>query len=156
MIREPITPDGLRFVCRNLRDFSRRELAAFGWTGSDDELAEVLIGRQGPFSWVCSLDKPVYVGGAFPLQNGVWQMWGLSTDQFRQIAKSLTKFIRRDMLQRLAKVGFQRIECRGLFDAEVVRWMALLGAKSEAVLKGCGKNGEDLVPYYWSPADVLR
>lgn len=155
LLKAPSFGDVLH-VAERMRPEDRREIFGTRWTDSNEDLARDVM-RCGAFCWVAwTNDWPVAVFGAFPLHPGVWTVFLFATDDFRKIAFSLTKYVRRVMIPSLVKTGAHRAECRsieGHTDAQ--RWLGMLGAKPEGFEAGYGRNGENYIKYVWNRDDVL-
>lgn len=108
-------------------------------------------------AWSFGLDEPIYAGGIFEEKPRTWVCWGLATDRFAEIAISLTKVIRRDIIGPLVARGSEHLHSCGLGGyPDIARWMQFLGARQHKCLPRFGKNGEDVIIYKWESADVLR
>lgn len=150
MTPKPLNLEDLQHICRNLRPHSHKEAFACCEEVDPDELAKGLLSLKGDFAWIFSTDRPVYAGGVVECRPGVWESWGLSTDDWHQIAVPMTKFIRRSILPGLRERGAHRLESLCLSGVpEVAKWMSVLGAIKEATLPKRGKNGEDFDLYAW-------
>jgi len=133
----------MAYVVRNLRDWDRREIMSSPQT---HDLKSFIAGRlrfKGT-TWIYGVDRPVYSIGAVPAYPGVWRLWGFATDEWPQVALSVTKFVRRVMLPMLGRMGAQRLEFGALDGNETRRaWLEMLGAKFESQKVGAGRGGEN-------------
>lgn len=151
MKQSPLLLEPLRFICRNMREASRKEVFATHDI-PPDILAEVLFNDFSDVAWIGSLDEPIYAGGAYPIGDGVWQTWGFATDRFKEIATPITKFVRRVMMPTLKERGCTRVEstCSGE-DPHVAGWMKVLGYEQVRIVPAFGRNGEDFILYQRAP-----
>ena len=102
------------------------------------------------FSWVAWADgKPTAVFGALEIHKGVWQIYMLTTPDFRKIAIPLTRFLKRIMVPTLfEQLGCHRLE--GFFHEDntfIHRWVEGFGAKKEFVKENYGPDGATYLGY---------
>ena len=142
--------DTIRFVCRNLREVSRREMFLSLWSDEPDVLAEA-IHQTNQFAWAFWCDgEPAAVVGAYPMHPGVWGLFGFGTDKYAKIMLSVTKHARRFMMPALLNAGAHRAQCIAPADHyEQHKWLRFLGAEEESTMRGYGKNREDVKMFAW-------
>lgn len=144
--------EAILHVSVNMRDVDREEIFATRWSDSSIDLAEDIARIPGPHwaAWKAGIG-PVAIYGAMPMWPGVWSMYFFSTPHFHQIARDVTRHIRKVMMPSLALVaGAHRAEARSsVSHTEAHRWLERLGAKREATLKGYGRKGEDFILFAW-------
>lgn len=147
----------MQHIARNMRDGDREEVFCQMWTDEPDDFARLVINHYGFYKWAVSLgDDPVCALGAVTHWPGVWIAWMVTTDRFPEIGSFVTKFVRRSMIPSLHRLGAHRCEARSIAShTEAHRWLKVLGAKQEAVLRRYGKNREDFLLFRWDRADVL-
>lgn len=139
--------DGARYVCRNLRHESAREVFAAYGDIARDHLAERLFHETGPHSFVFSEERDIYIGGAIPVSADTYQFWGLATPEFHKIVRPLTKWIRRVLIPDLVKMGAKRLNSYMLDgQPKVAGWLKLLGGEQESALQ---INGASFVSFCW-------
>ncbi|WP_145670184.1 hypothetical protein [Bradyrhizobium stylosanthis] len=112
-------------------------------------LAKVIMAAAN-FSWVAwGEGKPIAVFGAVEQHKGVWQIYMLTTPDFRKIAIPLTRFLKRTMVPILFdELGCRRLE--GFFHEDNVfihRWVEGFGAKREYVKEGYAPDGKAYFGY---------
>jgi hypothetical protein len=142
----------LLYVCRNLRADDAAEIFATRFTDSPDELAAEAFSRWGNFSYIAFADDgmPVASVGATPLWGGVWAGWMMATDRFGEVGKPLTKWMRKVMIPSVVEAGCHRAEARSsAAHATAHRWMEMLGAKRESVLRRYGREQQDFILFVW-------
>jgi hypothetical protein len=142
----------LLYVCRNLRADDAAEVFATRWNDDPDELAAQAFQTWGRFNWVAFGDDgiPIASVGAVPSWNGVWQGWMMATDRFPEIGKHLTKWMRQVMIPAVVEAGCHRAEARSAASHSLAhRWMEMLGAKPESVLRRYGREKQDFVLFVW-------
>lgn len=146
-----IVPGSLRdisFIAANMREQDRREIFATAMLGSATDAAAISFYGSGPdWSWTAWLDgQPVGafgVGRGSPLQPHIRHAWAYGTGRFRRVVPAITRFVRSEWPDRLFIEGVTRLEARSISDHDVAhRWLAGLGAKREAEMRGYGVNGE--------------
>lgn len=137
------------YVCHHMREASREELLTVR-SGGAHELAQELS-ASGGFKWVGYHNgRPAALIGAFPIHQGVWGLFGLGTDDWKNIWRAVTLVAKRDMMQAVSGSGAHRAQCATLEShVETHKWLRFLGATHEAELPGYGKNGEDYRIFSW-------
>lgn len=81
---------------------------------------------------------------------GVWGVWMFATDRFPEIGLFTTKFIKKNIISALIPVA-HRAQCYSAEShTEAHKWLEVLGARKEAVLKDYGKEGQTFYLYRWS------
>lgn len=157
IVRTSLSLEPLAHICANLREWDRREIFATCWTDDPAELAERTM-RTGEFSWLFWLNgNPVAAIGAAPLWPGMWSMWAFGTDDFRQVALSLTKHCKRFIIPALFNAGLRRAEAHSMAGHEEAHsWMLSLGAIAERRIPDFGKNGEEFIVFSWPRAHLAR
>lgn len=149
MIVEPATEQCLKFIVGRLRQVDRRELAAGGM--SIDTLPERAM--ELSVMAFCAIDRyglPQAAWGLCPLRKGVANGWAFGTEHWGRALPTLVRHIRRFWVPWVLQNGIHRIECSALaYRKDVERFLALIGAQPEAVLRQWGINGEDFVSYRW-------
>jgi len=152
-----VTYDAALHVAANMREWDKKEIYAVRWTDDPKEIARdcAAYGRFGWIAWHGG--EPVAVVGAVPVHPGVWSVYMFATDCFRQIAISLTKFVRRVIIPALVDTGAHRAECASMEGhAEAHRWLELLGATREgSPMMEYGKDGENFIRFVWRRESVL-
>ena len=148
---EPLTREAALAVVLRMRRRDRREIYATCWHDNPVEVAEFLA-LSGKFGWAAFIENdPVAIVGARPLWPGVWSVWMVATDRFREIRFSMTRFIKHGMIPALVQTGAHRAETTSLaIHHEAHRWLEALGATREATFRAYGRNGEDFVSYVWT------
>lgn len=142
----------LLYVCRNMRAGDREEIFATRWDDDPDALAAEAYTRWGSFGFVAVTADgiPAAAIGACPSWGGVWNAWMIGTDRFDEVGKQLTKWVRQVMIPAVVESGCHRVEARSLGTHDVAhRWMKMLGAKPESVLRRYGREKQDFVLFVW-------
>lgn len=149
MIVERATLDTAIHITHRLRQRDREEVFALSHHDSPLVLAHDFI-FASEFCYVARKDEPIAICGAQPLHPGVWNVYMVATDRFREIRFSLTKFVKKVMFGSLVETGAHRLEAISLATHHVAhRWLEALGGHQESVRRRFGKNGEDFVVYAW-------
>jgi hypothetical protein len=149
MIRPNPHLNEVRFVCMNLRQKSRAEIAGLLDVPATD-YAAYLHSRQG-FHWVGYHDGlPAALIGAYPQRPGLWSLYGLGTDDWAEIWRDVTRVAKRDMMSSVLATDCRRAECLSLADHhDTHRWLNLLGASHRAEMPQYGLNGQDYILFSW-------
>jgi hypothetical protein len=137
-----------------MRDSDRAEIFATQWTDNPDELVNSVL-NSGAFRWGAYIDGlPVAMIGAVPRWPGSWQAWAFGTRDWRHVAYTLTKHVRRFMLPALTNAGAWRVDAYALeAHTQSNKWLRALGATPGKPLEMWGKHGETFVSYTWLRKD---
>lgn len=145
----------MHFVLDHLRELDARELQA---TGADLLRLPDHIMRYRIFVF-CAYDfndGPLSIWGMTRQRRGVGSGFAFGTDRWGKALPVMVRQIRNFVLPYLVTSGFHRVEAAALAHrTDVTRFMALIGAQPEAVLRGWGTGGEDFISYRWL-ADEYR
>jgi hypothetical protein len=137
-------------VARNMREWDRKEIFACRWNDDPDEVAADVLRVPG-FSWVAYHgETPAAVIGAMPMWPGVWNLFAFGTDEFPRVVITLSRHVLRFMIPAIKNQGGHRGQCHsieGHDDAH--RWLSSLGAKTEPMIRGFGRNRENFIPFVW-------
>ena len=146
------TPDALRYIVAHLREDDRIELRAMSLSDDNVDYWVDRIMARSMIAFVARYNGvPVSAWGMMPMWPGVGAAFAFGTDDWGRALLTMTKHVRRFMIPLLLEHGFHRIECRSLAtrQEDMGRWLALLDAEPEAVLRGSGARGEDFILYRW-------
>ncbi len=156
---DPLGPSRhIEYVVRRMRDNDKREVYAARFSNSPDDLMDEIwwlltSGEPGGFetSWVVSHPRrPDPIGLLlFRRETPVClSPWFIATDQWKCIAKPLTRWLCRQHLPLLASYGWRRMECRALADYTVTRrWLEWFGFEVETGPMELGRAGENYIQY---------
>lgn len=147
----------LQYICRNLRERDRQELAASEIDFDPDRTANRLLHAWricGAFGQIVSLDEPIAVLCLLWVTPRATSAGLLATDRWPEVAKAYSKHCERVLKPKLIAGGVRRIEAR-TWDQhdDSRRWLSWLGAKEECRIPQWGANGETFIQYGWT-ADV--
>lgn len=150
---EPPYEDVL-FVAQNMRERDKDEIYATQWTDSPEELAHNAM-HSGAFRWGVYADGvPVAMIGAAPRWPGVWTAWAFGTRDWKHVALTITRHVKRFMFPALLNHGAHRVDAYALEShTEANKWLKALGATPGKPLAEWGKNGETFVCYSWLRQD---
>jgi hypothetical protein len=155
MRTEQPTVRDIQFVLENLRELDKRELLA---TGVDLDVLPFIILQNSVFCF-CAVDAgymPHAVWGMMVQRKGVGTGFAFGTQHWGKALVPIVKNIRRFVLPFLLTQGYHRVECMALSHRkDVERFLALIGARPEAVLQQWGSGQEDFTTYRWL-ADEYR
>ena len=145
MILSHCSHDAVLYVARNMRERDKEEIYGLRFEENPFHVVNDVMARSN-FSWVAWLDdKPQAVFGGGEVRPGVWSMFAFATDEFPRLALGLTRFATKTVIPTLfGELGAHRLQCESHeAHADAHRWLELLGAGQEAVLRGYGKDGSN-------------
>lgn len=132
-------------VVENMRERDKQEI--YGLRANEDPALVVRdVMHMANFAWVAWLDDmPQAVFGGGEIRPGVWSMFAFATDKFPRLALGLTRFAKKTVIPTLFDdLGAHRLQCESHeAHKDAHKWLKLLGASSESVLRGYGKDGSD-------------
>ncbi len=136
-------------ILRNLCDRSRKEVLAY-FAKVDPWPLFWAIREPADIGWVFRKGTCGVLLTATKRENAVWSISMLTTDNFRQLAKPLTKHIKGHIIPLLGQLGAKRLECCSLAEPwPTHKWMRHLGARQDSVLRQHGRNKEDFILFAW-------
>jgi hypothetical protein len=147
-VRQPFEYD-IRFVLTNLRELDRRELTA---TGCRLEQLPPFLLSASAFCFVAVDDyaMPQAVWGMVPTRKGVGNGYAFGTENWGKALPAIMRNIKGFVLPFLLQHNFHRIECSALSHRkDVARFLAMIGARPEALMQQWGTRGEDFTSYRW-------
>jgi hypothetical protein len=138
------------WVLNRLCERSRKEVLCYFPQVDPWPLFWALRGPAG-LGWVFRTEgSGVILSATKGQRNDVWSISMLTTDNFRQLAKPLTKRIRNHIIPLFADLGAKRLECCSLAEPwPTHKWMRHLGARQDQVLRRHGRNDEDFILFVW-------
>lgn len=151
------TADHVYYLCRRMRPDEVDQLRAFyavdreDGTFDADAVAAMLMVKQGPRYTVLQADGlPAVSFGMDLVHDGVWQPWMVGTmEGWESNWRSITKACRwvRDAL--FDNPDNRRLQMSALVSRTgACRWYERgLGMSHEGVMRGFGRNGEDIALY---------
>lgn len=132
-------------VCLNMRARDAEEIYALRFEDNPFLIMnEVMVQRH--FAWVAWHDgRPTTVFGAAQKHPGVFQMFAFGTDDFNNIAKPLTRFLKKTVVPTLfGELGAHRLEADSHEKhTQAHRWLRWFGARQEGVKRRYGRDGSD-------------
>ena len=149
MIANPTLAEIL-YVVNNLRDQSRKEI--FQATEATPERYALALHSAHGFRWVGYHNgAPAAILGATRQHKGVWSVFGFGTDDWIKVWRSVTRTALKEMFPAVEGSGCHRAHCITLAEsADVHRWLKVLGATEESVMRGYGRDGEDYTMFSWT------
>lgn len=148
-LSKPITLDVLH-VLQNLSAASREEIFALQFGDDEEALAKSIVDNFGPVCAVAWGDNPIAVVGASEVRPGVWETFMFATDDLDTIMLPLTRFIKRELIPLVQRLGAHRMETRALSSHfPAIRWLRSLGAQQETILEKFGRDKEDFTLLKW-------
>lgn len=151
--------DDIYFVAQNMRAKDKEEIYA---TRAQDDCNAESMADQLSFSAKSGMaftafnkqGEPVCVFGAVETWPKVWSVFMFATDEFKTVAKEVTKFIKYALINMITNTGAHRASCMSLdTHKDAHNWLKVLGASQEYVAKKFGKNGEDFYCFTWFRSD---
>ncbi|CAB4163723.1 hypothetical protein UFOVP806_42 [uncultured Caudovirales phage] len=154
MSLDDIEPVALLHIVKNMRAADAHEIFSTTNARTPEEYTDemMMLQRGGLAGWIASQDGvPIAALGIMPMWQNVVTVWMFATDDFPKIALQLTRFVRRNMVPSFANAGIHRAQCFSMNGHVVAqRWLTILGAKRECVVKSFGSNKEDFTLYSWT------
>jgi hypothetical protein len=155
MRTDTATADDIRIVASRMREADLREFCAVNAADDRWTLAELLVQRYGQRDDIIVAlnddDTPVAIGAVIENRPNVATLFFFATDDFRSVARGLTRWIKTELFAELMKAGV-RIECWSMDGHDVAhRWIEHLGLVRRYTDPGFGKNGEAFVLFTWIP-----
>lgn len=162
MVLSPLNDGDLLYIARNMRAADKEEIYATRWSDNPNQLVDdcmAVAALPTSYTVMAGLEKPIAVLGAVEPWPGVWDVWLFATDDFKKIAFSMTKHVRKVFIPTLLERGMHRAHCRSIAThTENHEWLYNMGARQDATrpCRGWGKNGEDFLMFEWHREDLLK
>jgi RimJ/RimL family protein N-acetyltransferase len=139
----------LTHVVANLRAIDRAELEAC--EADLQHLPREIMSRRIFAFCACCFDAgPIAAWGMLHCRSGVGAAFAFGTDQWGRALLPIVRQIKQFAEPYAREIGYHRIEARALaWREDVARFMQLIGAQPEGLMRGFGCNGEDFVSYRW-------
>ncbi len=145
------TPGDVRAVALAMRERDFTEFSATSDVYDRALLAHNLSLRYGGRDDVlCGFadDEPVCIGGTIEAWPGVISLLFFATDNFPQIGRGITRWIRRELFPRYFQSGIHRVQAISHGEHhDAHAWLKALGLQQEAVFKGFGRDGQDFIQF---------
>ena len=139
----------IQAVLEQLRFGDYQEMMA---SGVDLNTLPAVIMRHKVFAF-CAFDYedgPIAIWGLVNRRHGVGAGFAFGTEQWPQAVIPMIRQIRGFVLPFLVENGYHRVEAAALARRDDVRrFMGLIGAEPEGLLRGYGTGGEDFTAYRW-------
>ena len=138
------------FIARHMRKRDAEEILPLTWTGEPEDLAAQSV--VGGISTVAlSGGAPVACWGAVEIRPCMWNVWMFATDRWAEVALSVTRQIKKEMIPWLISAGAVRADCWSMEGHdEAHRWLECLGARREATLEDYGTERKLYHCYSWT------
>ncbi|WLB24961.1 hypothetical protein QIH85_24070 [Bradyrhizobium japonicum] len=139
----------IRFVIDHLRDLDAAEMVAceMDFARLPDQ---IMRARVFAFCACDFNDGPVAIWGMLQRRTGVGAGFAFGSSGWDKAATTIVRNIRRFVVPFLLANNYHRVEALGLAHrTDIARFMTLIGAQPEAVLRGYGVHGEDFISYRW-------
>lgn len=153
---EDATVAAVRHVALHMRERDFLELSAVLPFRSRNELAEYFteayLGRYSVQA-VYAGDEPVAIMGALLPRPGVLSLLLFATPAVCAVHLSLTRFLKKNWLPRMAAVGVHRIDAISLVGyGRMHRWLKAIGLREEGRMTKFGREGQDFLMFAWTAA----
>jgi hypothetical protein len=136
-------------VLENLRMEDHWEMMA---SGVDLNTLPAVIMRHKVFAF-CAFDYetgPIAIWGLVNRREGVGAGFAFGTEAWPRAVIPMLRQIRGFVLPFLGENGYHRVEAAAMARRDdVARFMGLIGAEPEGLLRGYGTGGEDFTAYRW-------
>lgn len=141
-------------ICSNLRKSDKEEIFATTDDVSPEELAYAIFSRRDSgVAWIAysKSGEPVAAFGAYRQYGSLWSLWMMATDNWKEVARSVTKFGIKFVIPFLVeRMGMKHGHCISSADNQTAhRWIARMGGVPDSGLTHWGKNGEDFIRFIW-------
>lgn len=149
----PVSFKALSHITHNIRERDKQEISGIlGHCDPEKLVRETLLATAFGKAGICIINnEPVSIAGVSPVRNGVWSAWAFGTDNWNSGVISLTRFILRDLHSYLDGKGAHRAQCEShIAHTDAHKWLSLLGARHEGILRGYGADGSDYVMFSWT------
>ena len=153
----PATYADLVFIARRMRDLDAEEIFPLTWTGRPEDLAAGISAVGGHAAVALSGDVPVAAWGATMQRPDFWSVWMFSTDRWPEVALTVTRSIKKDLIPSLVADGAVRADCWSMEGHDVAhRWLESLGAIREASVEDYGSTRKVFHCYSWTRSRLER
>lgn len=150
---KPITLSAVEYIALHMREADKAEVYGMRAHDSPFILAKevILAATYGKAGIAEHNGVPVAVVGVSPSWPGVWDAWAFGTDDWHRCAVSITRYALNVLRPHILERGAHRMHCASRIDhTDAHRWLSVLGAKPESVLRNYGRDGSDYVMFAWS------
>jgi hypothetical protein len=145
------------FIARRMRALDAEEILPLIRTGKPEDLASGTISVGGLATVALSDGVPVAAYGAYLGRPQYWTVWMFATDRWAEVALSVTKDIRRNMMPAMLSGDAVRADCWSMEGHDVAhRWLELLGAVREASIEDFGPTRKTFHCYSWTRSRLER
>ena len=145
------------YVARNMRALDAEEIWPVTIAKTPETLALGAVSGGGYRFVVGSGVVPVATWGASPTRPGVVSVWMFATDRWPEVALTVTRHIRRELMPALIEAGYVRAECWSHANHHVAhKWLEILGAIKEATVEDYGPNRVPYHCYSWTRSRLER
>ena len=145
------------YVARRMRASDAEEIWPITIAKTPEALALGAVYGVGYKFVVGSGAVPVATWGASPTRPGVVSVWMFATDRWPEVALTVTRHIRRELMSTLIDAGYVRAECWSHANHHVAhKWLEILGAIKEATVEDYGPNRVPYHCYSWTRSRLER
>jgi len=145
------------FIARRMREMDAEEIFPLMWNGRPEDLAAGICAAGGIANVSLSNGVPVAAWGACYIRPNVWSVWMFSTDRWPEVALTVTRNIRKEMMPSMIDSGAVRAECWSMEGHDVAhRWLGVLGAVRECSVEDYGSNRKTYFCYSWTRSRLER
>jgi len=131
----PSTYGAVVYVARRMRDLDAEEIYPHLWNPTAENLAAMSIAHGRNYVALCN-GKPVVAFGAAERFPKVWSCWMFATDEWRDVAMSVTKYIRREFSKEIVATGAVRLYCWSMDGHDTAhKWLEAFGFIREATVE---------------------
>lgn len=153
------TFQAVEYLCLNIREMDRLEI--FGLRNHDSALllAQEVIhaSTRGKAKVFEHQGRPAGIVGVSPMWAGVWTAYSFGTEDWRSVARPMTKYALRVLKPFIEQRGAHRLQCESRVDhTDAHRWLTMLGAEPDGLLRSYGRDGSDYIMFSWVKDHVLQ
>lgn len=145
------------FIARRMRALDAEEILPLIQTGKPEDLAAGMVAAGGIATVALSDGVPVAAYGAYLGRPQIWTVWMFATDRWPEVALSVTRDIRRNMMAAMLDGDAVRADCWSMEGHDMAhRWLEVLGAVREATVEDYGPTRKSFHCYSWTRSRLER
>lgn len=143
----------IEYICLHLRACDRREIFTMRPHDNPVRLAHEawwMITTQGRGVVAWHKGRPAAVLALVENWHGVWDAIAFGTDDWKSVAIEMVRWARKNIAQVIEEMDGHRLQAASHVESvESHKFLTVLGAEPEAVLRGYGKDGSDYIQFAW-------
>lgn len=134
-----------------MRTMDAEEIMPLMFSDKAEDLAQGISFATGKKFVAFSNGIPVACWGAILTKPQFYSVWMFSTNRWPEVALSVTRHVRKELMPALIETGAVRAECWSMDGHTVAhRWLEILGARREATVSDYGPARKPFHCYSWT------